>query len=124
MLNTTCALEYAFILRLGTARTMSVALVMLRSCERLLAERRHRDADVLQLLLAPLGRDDDLVEAREVARLRGRRRRFGLVGPGQLRAAAHHRRKQGDPNRAPDIRRLHARHDNPPRIDSCIQPRT
>ena len=92
--------------------------------ERLFAERRHRDADVLQLLLAPLGRDDDLVEAREVVRLRGRRRRFGLVGAGQLRAAAHHRRKKGDPNRAPDIRRLHARHDNPPRIDSCIQPRT
>ena len=31
MLNTTCELEYAFILRLGTARTMSVAFVMLRS---------------------------------------------------------------------------------------------
>ena len=31
MLNTTCALEYAFILRLGTALTMSVAVVMLSS---------------------------------------------------------------------------------------------
>src|SRR5688572_18776937 len=35
MLNTTWALEYAFILRPGTAFTMSVAVVMLRSCSAL-----------------------------------------------------------------------------------------
>ena len=42
---------------------MSVAVVMLRSLTRLGAERRDRDADVLEFLLATLRCNNDFAEA-------------------------------------------------------------
>ena len=108
MLNTTCALEYAFILRLGTARTMSVAVVMLRSESAFSPMRRHRDADVLDVLLAALGRDDDFLDAR-----RGRRRRrLRLVSLSRLRTARH-RRQERESNRGAHIRPSNELHESP-----------
>ena len=93
--------------------------------QRAVVERRHRDADVLDVLLAALRGDHDFLEGRGRTRLRGRgRRRLLRLVRERGRRAAHERRAENSANRGPDIRFLIATHDQPPRSASLNHPIT
>ena len=72
--------------------------------ERLVAERRHRNADVLDVLFAALGRHHDFAEGRRFARRRGSGRRFRLV-----RKCRRARRRTAAPHRGHSARQLEDR---------------